>query len=337
MRRSTREFSIVMMGLALMSGCYAGYEKAAASYAAAVKRSSQELTAEFDLALSICQQRNRVYLFQKRLTAEPPAWGHDGYLADELTRLRAPDYKPAQDEQDCEDIVKVSALHHKALRALAAYAHALQALADSDAIFGDSIKDTIDDAAKLALALSGNAKTTPVTQFATALASPLDELAKLTAGAWAKHKLKEQIAEADGPIAKLVDALKQYVGITDAQVRSLESVQTGVLQTLEQQMADRASSSPKASAPIFGAISVAELYNLGVQWDSEVRNMRAAQSSYAAVLDRLKAAHSDLGKAGKRDRDELKALVQKVGNDLYTVYSESTKLRKALSALGGAS
>jgi len=34
---------------------------------------------------------------------------------------------------------------------------------------------------------------------------------------------------------------------------------------------------------------------------------------------------------------ELKAMVQKVGNDLYVIYSESEKLRKALSGKGGAS
>jgi len=62
-------------------------------------------------------------------------------------------------------------------------------------------------------------------QFAKALASPLSELAKLVAGEWAGHKLKDQIAEADAPVGKLLDALTDYVAITGAQVKSLEGLE----------------------------------------------------------------------------------------------------------------
>jgi hypothetical protein len=344
MRGSTRQSASVanltMMGLVLtsvlMAGCYHGYEKVTADYATLVKQSTIDFSAEFDLALSICQQQNRVYVFQKRLTAVPPSWGHDGFLADELIRLRAPDYVPAKEEQNCDGIVKVSTLHQTALRALAAYAHALQALADSDGIFGDSIKDTMTEAAKLATDFSGDTKTKAVSDFATALASPLNELAKLTAGAWATHELKEQIAEADGPVGKLVDALEQYVQITNLQVKYLESLQTGVLQTLEQQMADQIRQAGKTGAPIYGAVSVADLYALSIQWDRDLRSMRQAQTSYQVVLKKLRNAHSDLSKAEKLDIAAIKSLVVKVGNDLYVIYSESAKLRKALSAAGGA-
>jgi hypothetical protein len=337
MRRRAEQVRCLGTGLLifLAAGCYHGYEKATAQYAAIVKQSSVDFSAELDLAQSLCRQQNRVYVFQKRLTAIPPSWAGSTFLIDEFQRLTGPAYVPAEGEENCATIAKVSMLHQQGLQALAAYANALHELADSDGIFGDSIKNTIEDSAKLANELAKGSEGSAASQFAKALASPLSELAKLVAGEWAGHKLKDQIAEADAPVGKLLDALTDYVAITGAQVKSLEGLERGVLQTLEQQMADQAAG--RLASPIVGAVNAIDLYGLAVEWREQVQAMRQAQTNYGTVLKKMRAAHADLAGAKKLNMSELKAMVQKVGNDLYVIYSESEKLRKALSGKGGAS
>jgi hypothetical protein len=84
-------------------------------------------------------------------------------------------------------------------------------------------------------------------------------------------------------------------------------------------------------------VNAIDLYGLAVEWREQVQAMRQAQTNYGTVLKKMRAAHADLAGAKKLNMSELKAMVQKVGNDLYVIYSESEKLRKALSGKGGAS
>lgn len=296
-------------------GCGPGpYAKVADAYGAATEASAAALATAPATAARVCRKRAHAAYLQTRLglLAAPPQpipWSR-WYAEARATEKQSW-------SKYCGDVAAAGKLLTLATTAIKQYGAALKALAAGEAYDGAEFQKAVESSSQIADALESPA--------ASAAAKPvgnlLGKLAAFLVRDVTEDKLEDYVREADPVLAPLLEAIERYVAAVEDELKIAENTDRQTLLALEAKSG--------LSGQEVDPVKLIAFYGFAVVIEEELASRREALAGYKAVLQKLRAAHEKLARAGTaKDELEIKQALGAVFEILTQVQALSAALSK---------
>jgi hypothetical protein len=216
----------------------------------------------------------------------------------------------------CGDVAATGKLLTLATTAIKQYGAALKALAAGEAYDGAEFQKAVESSSKIGDALESPA--------ASAAAKPVGNLVGKLAAFLVRDvtedKLEDYVREADPVLAPLLEAIERYVAAVEDELKIAENADRQTLLALEA----KSGLSGQEADPT----KLIAFYGFAVAVEEELASRREALAGYKAVLQKLRAAHGKLVKAGTA-KDELE--IKKALGAVFEILSQAHAVTAAVN------
>ena len=265
------------------------YMRATAPYADAVASGTKAFTVAFDDASVVC--RRRAELDRVRHLVEGSAGNVDW-------------------KSHCEGIADASKVHRRAVAVLQGHAEALKALATGASYDGAGWTAASEGTAELSKA-AGMGKAEAA--YVGAMGPALTQLSTFVLSQYASHQIQRAILDASPPVEAILTAMGKYLDAREQQLSLYSSEADELLKDAEFILTAPPRVEGSVPAPERGRVAPLEAFefvDLVSQREAELKAMTSEQESLRGIVDELRKAEEELKKAGDRDTEELKVVVQ---------------------------
>jgi hypothetical protein len=313
-------FTLAALLATAASGCAGSgaFTRAADAYGKATQASASAIADVPRLADQICRKRARLAYVQNRLglldAPQRIPW-NDWYAT-----AKATDKQTFQEY--CGELAASGKVFSAALGALSQYAGALRSLAESGKYDGSDLQAVVLGTGTIAGSLGSDAASAAVKPAG----SLLGDFATFLLDGITGDKMEDYVRRADPLVQPLVESLEKYVAALGAQVGAAESFERDTLRALEVRSGLDPRGPDAGAPPDTGKLMA--FYGLAVTAEVDMQATRDALGGYRRVLQRIRAAHGAMVRAGARGDD---ADVKKVAGSIAELVGELQALGSALS------
>jgi len=320
-------FFCTLLILFLLAGCndLSPYLKASGDYAKALDGSVSTLRSMKDYNSQMCQQRMQYdYLFHRII--DKKSGTTNAYWADyskkfmyEVTLSNGKKVKQNWDTH-CKQVQISDDIVNKALSGLSAYASALNTIAARD-YSGANIKPLADDTITLASKLNAPSK---ITDIATALTMPLQQLAGALMMNYAEGQVEKIVKEADPSVTKILDLIGEYIDALTEEELDLEDQMKNTINAADSRLTG-------------DSMEKLQFNELAFRWTYDLQAKKDAIQTLSGALKKLQDAEKALVTAGSKQDPNTEEELKTVLANAAIVINDIQAVSNAIQSKGGTS